>query len=445
MKTAVRKHLGDVAAIVVLVVVSAFVAVFVLSHQRLNLPGWVPLVGQDFYELKAEFTTAQAVTPGQGQTVDVAGVPVGEISSVELKDGRALVGMRIKPKYKRIYSNATALLRPRTGLKDMVVELDPGTSEDGGEQLQSGSTIPVSQTAPDVNLDEILSALDADSRDYLQLLVHGAGQGLKGQGANLREAFKRFDPTARDLAKINTLLAERRGNIRRSIHNFGEVTGALAAKDKDLARLIDSSNAVFDALASQEANLRRTVALLPGALQSTNAGLEKTDRLARVLGPALSALRPGARALGPSLVATRPFLRETTPIVRDELRPFARETTPTLKLLTPATKNLAASSGDLTTTFKVVNQLVNELAYDPPGNGVGDQGFLFFNAWTAHNGNSLFSTQDAAGPIRRGLLMADCTGLGLLSTAQVLYPDVRALVPLLNIPDATKAMAAGGC
>jgi phospholipid/cholesterol/gamma-HCH transport system substrate-binding protein len=144
-------------------------------------------------------------------------------------------------------------------------------------------------------------------------------------------------------------------------------------------------------------------------------------------------------------VATRPFLRETTPIIRDELRPFARETTPTLKLLTPATKSLAASSGDLTTTIKIVNQLVNELAYDPPGNGVGDQGFLFFNAWTAHNGNSLFSTQDAAGPIRRGLLMADCTGLGLLSTAQILYPDVRALVPLLNIANADKVKAAGAC
>jgi phospholipid/cholesterol/gamma-HCH transport system substrate-binding protein len=439
MRTAIRKHIKDFVALVVLVLISAFVASIILSNQRLTLPGWVPLVGQDFYELKAEFTTAQAVTPGQGQTIDIAGVPVGEISSVDLEDGRAVVGMKIKPKYKEIYSNATALLRPKSGLKDMVVELDPGSSEDGGKALESGATVPVSQTAPDVNLDEVLSALDADSRDYLQLLVHGGGQGLKGQGANLREAFKRFDPTARDLAKINTLLAQRRENIRRSIHNFQEVTGALADKDKDLARLVDSSNAVFDALASQEANLRRTVALLPGALQSTNAGLEKTGRLARVLGPTLSALRPGARALGPSLAATRPFLRESTPIIRAELRPFARETTPTLKLLTPATEDLAASSGDLTTSVKVVNQLLNELAYDPPGNGVGDQGFLFFNAWTAHAGNSVFATQDAAGPIRRGLLMADCGGLPLLGAAQGLYPDVRALVPLLNIPDPEEA------
>jgi phospholipid/cholesterol/gamma-HCH transport system substrate-binding protein len=441
MRTAVRKHIRDFVAIIILIVVSVFVASIILSNQRLTLPGWVPLIGQDFYELNAEFTTAQAVTPGQGQTVDIAGVPVGEISSVDLENGRAVVGMKIKPKYKEIYSNATALLRPKSGLKDMVVELDPG-SKDGGTAVASGGTIPVSQTAPDVNLDEVLSALDSDSRDYLQLLVHGAGQGLKGQGANLRQAFKRFDPTARDLAKINTLLARRHENIRHAIHNFQEVTGALAAKDKDLARLVDSSNAVFGALGSQEANLRRTVALLPGALQSTNSALEKTDRLALVLGPTLSALRPGARALGPSLAATRPFLRESTPIVRDELRPFARESIPTLKLLGPAADDLAASSGDLTTSVKVLNQLANELAYDPPGNGVGDQGFLFFNAWTAHAGNSVFATQDASGPIRRALLMADCAGLPLLGAAQSLYPDVRALVPLLNIPDPAKACPA---
>ena len=57
----------------------------ILSNQRLTLPGWVPVIGKDFYEIKAELATAQAVTPGQGQTVNVAGVKVGEIKSVKLE------------------------------------------------------------------------------------------------------------------------------------------------------------------------------------------------------------------------------------------------------------------------------------------------------------------------------------------------------------------------
>src|SRR5690349_22516632 len=44
---------------------------------------------KSFFTLKAEFETAQAVTPGQGQTVDIAGVPIGQISTVDLVNGRA--------------------------------------------------------------------------------------------------------------------------------------------------------------------------------------------------------------------------------------------------------------------------------------------------------------------------------------------------------------------
>ena len=68
---------------------AAAVSTVILGQQRLALPGWVPLVGQDFFEIDAEMTTAQAVTPGQGQTVNIAGVEVGEISSVKLEDGKA--------------------------------------------------------------------------------------------------------------------------------------------------------------------------------------------------------------------------------------------------------------------------------------------------------------------------------------------------------------------
>ena len=38
--------------------------------------------------------------------------------------------------------------------------------------------IPISQTLPDVNLDEILASLDTDTRDYLLLLLNDGAQGL---------------------------------------------------------------------------------------------------------------------------------------------------------------------------------------------------------------------------------------------------------------------------
>src|SRR5829696_9268573 len=155
---AIQKHWLDFLAIIGLIVISGAVAVYILDHQRLTLPGWVPLVGKDFFVVKAEMSSAQAVTPGQGQTVNIAGVQVGEISKVELKQGKAVITLRMEPRYGRVYQDATVLLRPKTGLKDMVAELEPGHASAG--RVEEGGVIPVGQTLPDVNLDEILAALD---------------------------------------------------------------------------------------------------------------------------------------------------------------------------------------------------------------------------------------------------------------------------------------------
>ena len=123
---------------------------YILSNQRFYLPAWVPLVGTDFYEVEAELQTGQAVVPGQGQTVNMAGVKVGEVGEVNLEDGRAVVQMRIKDEYKPIYKDATILLRPKTGLKDMYLSLDPGT-EQAGEIPEGGrvrSTTPCPTSTP---------------------------------------------------------------------------------------------------------------------------------------------------------------------------------------------------------------------------------------------------------------------------------------------------------
>jgi len=431
VKRAIRKHLSDVLAIIGLVVVAIVVAVVILGHQRLTLPAWVPFIGQDFYEISAELSTAQAVTPGQGQTVNVAGVQVGEISSVKLRDGKAIVGLKIKPKYDRVYRNASVLLRPKTGLKDMVAELTPGTPAAG--RLPEGGVIPISQTLPDVNLDEILASLDADTRDFLLLLLNDGAQGLGSErkGRELAAAIRRLEPTAHYARAINEGLATRRENLARVVHNFSLLTDELGQRDTQLADFVQSSNAVFETLAGQDASLRAILERLPGTLSTTRTALGHVQKLADVLGPALEDLRPAARALGPSLRQTRPFLRTSTPIIRDEIRPFTRAALPTVKELRPALRDLAAATPDLTRSFSVVNRLLNTVAYNPPGR---EEGFLFWQSWVNHAGNAIFSTADAHGPIRRGLVVLSCSSAQLLGAVAAANPQLGTLVQLLNAP-----------
>jgi phospholipid/cholesterol/gamma-HCH transport system substrate-binding protein len=433
VRTAIRKHLPDFAAILGLMVVAIAVASVILSHQRLALPAWVPVIGKDFYTISAELQTAQAVTPGQGQTVNVAGVEVGEIKSVKLVDGRALIGLKIEPKYDRVYRDATILMRPKTGLKDMVLELTPGTPAAG--RLPEGGVIPVSQTLPDVNLDEVLAALDTDTRDYLTLLLNDGGQALGDNGRALANTIRRIEPTARLSRQINEKLAERSVNIKRAIHNFSLLVDELGKKDDQVSNFVVSSNAVFASLASQDAAIRETLRELPSTLDVAQSSLGKAKTLADVLGPTLQDLRPAARALGPTQRQLRPFLRTSTPIIRDELRPFTRAALPTVKDLRPALRDLAAATPDLTKTFKSVNYLLNELAFNPPGDT--DEGFLFWFSWANHLAPTVFATQDAHGPIRHGLVVFGCQTASLLDSVAEANPQLGTLVDLLNGPNRT--------
>jgi hypothetical protein len=227
-------------SVVVMIVIAAATGGYILAHENLKLPGWVPVLGRNFYTLKADFQTAQAVTPGQGQAVTIAGAKIGEIATVTLHQGVATVSMKITPKYARFYRNATLLLRPKTQLQDITVEVNPGTPDAG--KLRSGEVIPQSQTAPNIDFDEFLAGLDADTRAYLQELLAGAGEGFKNNARAFSATLKRFAPTARYGQEIAQQLEIRHANIARSIHNFRLLMEALGGKDKQLAQLVDASN-----------------------------------------------------------------------------------------------------------------------------------------------------------------------------------------------------------
>ena len=99
MKRAIREHLRDFIAIGVLAVLAIVTTSVILVKQQANFPSWLPILGQSHFELKAEFSSSQAVTPGQGQTVDLSGVKIGSVQGVNLESGRAVVTMNIDPKY----------------------------------------------------------------------------------------------------------------------------------------------------------------------------------------------------------------------------------------------------------------------------------------------------------------------------------------------------------
>lgn len=417
MKTAIGKHLGDFVALLVLLLIGIGVAGYIIANQ--DARPRIPFVESKAFTLKAEFSDAQAVTPGQGQSVRVAGVQVGKITEVKLENGIAVVTMELDQKWKKkldVKSDATALLRPRTGLKDMFIELDPGGT---GRSLPNNGVIPVQNTAPDVDPDETLSALDTDTRSYLQLLINGAGKGLKGHGNDLNQTFKALDPTYRDLARVSTAIADRRQQLKRLIHNYGTLTNTLADTDGSIRRLVNSSDAVFRAFASEDQNISLAVSKLPATLNQTRDTLVKVDEFGRVAGPALESLRAPFRQLDVANHAVLPFVKEAEPIVRTKIRPFVKVARPNIRNLRPAAIDLAKAQPDLVASFHELNRFFNMAAYNKNGaepvsgndaqDKNRDEGYLYWLGWVAQNTTSLFNTSDAQGPLRRFVIFFSCT------------------------------------
>jgi phospholipid/cholesterol/gamma-HCH transport system substrate-binding protein len=410
------------------------VGAYLVVHERIVWPSWLPVLGQTHFVLKAEVTAVSGVLPGQGQAVTVSGVTVGQITSVELRQGVPVVSMEIDPKYAdRIYSNATVLLRPKTGLNDMVAELDPG-SANGAHRLQSGATLPAAGTLPTVGFDEILAQLDADTRGMLIQLVDNAGQAVSGRGgAELGNVLRDFDPLSRDIETASHLVALRSVELRRLMGNLAQIATELGNNESALTQWVVGNEGVWRAFARQDQNLRQTIALLPPALRSANTAFAKATGLGRAMASAFGQLDQSARGFGTTARDLRTFFNGTTPVIRTELRPFSVAAQPTARLLAPATHRFAAATPGLGTLAKELNNIVNELAYKPPHG----QSYLFYVPWDNHNSNSVLSSQDGTGPVRRSLLLFTCGTLHFLQTlvANNNNPTLSTLIQLLTTAD----------
>jgi phospholipid/cholesterol/gamma-HCH transport system substrate-binding protein len=414
MKRVDAKPLG---ALIALVVVAIAVTGYILIHQRLPLP-W-----EQAYTVKAEFPSAQAVTPGQGQQVTVAGVKVGEVSAVNLVDGRAVISMRIeKNKLRSVGVNARMLIRPKTPLQDMSIDLDPGPPS----QRSIGSrVIPLAQTRSNVNVDEVLSGVDADVRSYLQIMLASFGRGFDKRGINLRHVLQASTPTVSALNGLDRTLQGRRSDLRDLVGHLRSLTGALAAQRQSIQTLVQAGSATFTTLGAEQAPLKRSLALLPGTLKRANGVLKSIVPFSNQLAGTARDLVPVASDLGPTLTRLRPFVQDAKPAV-DVLRKLTPEAQPLAQDLQRSLQKLRPTTPQLAQILKTTQYALNELAYQP---AAPDKGFLFWLAWFGHDVNSMLSTQDANGAVWRTVVIAACT------TVVPLPGIVDSLKPLFAVPN----------
>src|SRR3954463_384397 len=127
------------------------------------------------YELHATFQNATTLKPDS--PVRIAGVNVGKVSSVAPKGNVAEATFDISDAGLPIHKDATITIRPRLFLEgNFFLDLHPGSPS--APDLSSGQTIPVTQTATAVQLDQVLTSLQQNSRGSLKRALEGYGTAL---------------------------------------------------------------------------------------------------------------------------------------------------------------------------------------------------------------------------------------------------------------------------
>jgi phospholipid/cholesterol/gamma-HCH transport system substrate-binding protein len=314
------------------------------------------------FQLKAQFATALNIHPKS--PVRIAGVDVGKVSSIKREGHAGLVTMEIESRGLPIHSDATVKVRPRIFLEgNWFVELQPGSPSAG--TVSSGHTIPITQTSDPVQLDQVLDALNTDTRANLQTFLIEYGKSLtqkpnagedaeqlpEVRGINaataLNKTYHRAPPSLRGAAVINTALGGTEPHdLSKLIAGIGRVTAALNVHEQQLGELIGNFNTFFASFAAQSASLQATIGELPSSLSAINRGLAALDASFGPTRTFAHDILPGVRSTPSTVTAALPWIEQ----VKASLAPS--ELGGVAKGLKAATPSLAVLENAQTPLFK---------------------------------------------------------------------------------------------
>ena len=290
---------------------------------------------QSHYEIKAAFESSNNIRPGS--PVRIAGVEVGKVTSVEPAGKGAVLTLRIDDNGRPVRSDATAKIRPRIFLEgNFFVDLTAGTPS--ADELDDGATLPVQQTATPVQIDEVLTALQSDTREDLKILLREYGTALEGDGARgFNRSLPYWEPAYRDSAIVGeAMLGETGHDLSGYVKGAGATAAALDRNRARLKGLITDFHTTAHAFAVQEANLRTAVGELPNTLNASMPALQALNESFPPLRTLASELRPGVQSSEETLDVSLPFVQQLRGLVSEpELRGLAAD-------LRPAVPDLAA-------------------------------------------------------------------------------------------------------
>ncbi|QWC86137.1 MCE family protein [Nocardioidaceae bacterium] len=253
------------------------------SIYEVPLPGGAD-TGEDPITVDVEFRDALDLVPQS--SVKVADITVGKVKAVELNDWTATVTVEIR-RDTDLPDNALGEIRQTSLLGEKFVSLAPPPEGAQGE-LETGDTIPLSQTGRNPEVEEVLGALS--------LILNGGGVG------QLKTIF----------SELNIAMDGRQPQIKQLLSTFDQFVGQLNDNRDDIVTALESVNQLAISLNQQKPAIINALEELPASLNSLDG---QRDDIVRVL-EALDRLSDvGVRVINQSKAGTIATLRNLRPVL----------------------------------------------------------------------------------------------------------------------------------
>jgi len=299
------------------------------------LVGVVLLTGASHYRVSAIVQDASQLV--RGNLVEVGGVRIGTIKTITLNNqGQAELQLDITDgSFSPLHQGTTGQVRVASlssvASRYLQLQVGPGTAP----KIPANGTIPVQDTQPAVDLDQLLNTLDAQTRSALQDIIHGSATTLRGQTHNLNAGLSELNPALSETAKTVNELNSDSTSFERFIVQTASVVNAVAARNTNFDHAFVQAAALTSTLAGRTQAISRILAEAPPALAQADTTLAALRTTLKQLDPAARLLLPVAPRLNTFISNLRPVARRAVPVLAatDSLLPelgAALQTLPSL-------------------------------------------------------------------------------------------------------------------
>jgi phospholipid/cholesterol/gamma-HCH transport system substrate-binding protein len=331
----------------------AVMTVFALSCFAILLFLWITFGGSvplrpHPYQFKVSIPQASSLA--LQSDVRTSGISVGRVvgKKEDPKGNRVVATIELKHDFAPIRRDAHAMLRQKSLLGEAYVELTPGSSS--APKLQEGATLPARQVRPNVTFDQILEALDPQTRQFFRIWQQQLARGVSGHGEDLNGFFGNLPQFTGSGADLFAQLDAERRPLGQLVRGTGQVFSALSRDNGRLRDLVTNSATVFRTTAAQNRALARSFEIFPTFLRESRFTLNRLESFSRDTDPLIQELRPSVRDLRPTLAAARKLAPDLRTL-------FNRLGVGSSSLIDVSEKGFPATSDTLRATAPLLNEL----------------------------------------------------------------------------------------